>query len=158
MSNQDSLIAAIALPWTASAPVGQEALVTPEQKAFLEQHRLVVVGLPRKGGAPHLSPVYYAMDGDDITISTTASRFKAKAVRRDPRIALCILGEQLPFPYMTVYGHATIEEQGAPDVMMEIGERMTGNPGSEAQAVLPWSRVRNDSAAAPSTGNTRPFS
>lgn len=105
--------------------------MTPEQKAFLEQHRLVVVGLPRKAAAPHLSPVYYAMDGDDIIISTTASRFKAKAVRRNPQIALCILGERSPFPYMTVYGHATIEEQGAPDVMMKIGERMTGNPVPE---------------------------
>jgi PPOX class probable F420-dependent enzyme len=118
--------------------------MTPEQRAFLEGHRLVVVGLPRKAAAPHLSPVYYAMDGDDIIISTTASRFKARAVRRDPRIALCILGEQLPFPYMTVYGHATIDEQGAVDVMMKVGERMTGNPVPESARPAVEQRAKDE--------------
>lgn len=118
--------------------------MTPDQKAFLEGHRLVVVGLPREDSAPHLSPVYYVMDGDDIVISTTASRFKARAVRRDPWISLCILGEQSPFPYTTVYGHATIEEQGASEVMMRIGERMTGNQVPESMRPAIERRARDE--------------
>jgi PPOX class probable F420-dependent enzyme len=102
--------------------------MTPEEeREFLKSNRLVIVGIPRKDGAPHMSPVYYVMDGDDILISTTASRFKAKAIRRNPAISLCILGEQPPFPYLTVYGRGVIEEQGVVEAMMKIGERMTGN-------------------------------
>ena len=55
---------------------------TPEQQAFLEGHRLVIVGIGRKAGPPHMSPVYYVMDGADVIISTTASRFKARADSR----------------------------------------------------------------------------
>jgi PPOX class probable F420-dependent enzyme len=105
---------------------------TAEQKTFLESHRLVVVGISRKAGPPHMSPVYYVMDGDDVLISTTASRFKAKAVRKNDDLSLCVLGEASPFPYLLVYGKASIEEHGAAQAMRKIGERMTGNPIPDA--------------------------
>ena len=41
------------------------------------------------------------MDGDDLLISTTATRAKAKVVRRDDRVSVCVIGEQLPFAYLT---------------------------------------------------------
>jgi nitroimidazol reductase NimA-like FMN-containing flavoprotein (pyridoxamine 5'-phosphate oxidase superfamily) len=101
---------------------------TAAQQAFLESHRLVIVGIPRDMRPPHLSPVYYAMDGNDILISTTASRFKARAVRRNEATSLCVLAEEFPFPYLLVYGKGTIEESGATDVMRKVGGRMSGNP------------------------------
>ncbi|MDP9236401.1 MAG: pyridoxamine 5'-phosphate oxidase family protein [Chloroflexota bacterium] len=103
--------------------------MTPEeQKKFLAAHRLAIVGIARKDRGPHMSPVYYALDGGDILISTTASRWKAKAIRRNPSMSLCIIGEAMPFPYLLLYGTAVIEDHGAPGVMRKIGERMTGNP------------------------------
>ena len=107
--------------------------VTPEERTkFLAEHRLCVVGYARKAGPPALTPVYYAMDGGDIIISTTRSRAKARAIARDPRVSVCVLGEQQPFPYLTVYGRGRIEEEGAVEAMMQIGARMTGNPLPEA--------------------------
>ena len=105
---------------------------TPEQQQFLESHRLVIVGIGRKAGPPHMSPAYYVMDGDDVIISTTASRFKAQAVRKNADISLCVLGEALPFPYLLIYGEAFIEEHAAAEAMRKIGERMTGNPIPDA--------------------------
>lgn len=103
--------------------------MTPEQRTqFLESHRLAIVGAIRNDAPPQLSPVYYVMDGDDILISTTATRAKARAVRRDPRISVCVLGEQPPFPYLTVYGRGRIEEEGAVELMIRAGEAMTGSP------------------------------
>lgn len=107
-------------------------MMTDEQRAFLQTHRLCVVGVDRKVGPPHLSPVYYALDGDDILISTTHSRFKARAIKRNPEVSICVLAEELPFPYLLIYGAGAIEDVGAPDVMMKIGERMTGNPVPES--------------------------
>lgn len=102
--------------------------MTPgERRTFLEEHRLAIVGIGRKSDGPHMSPVYYALDGNDILISTTASRWKAKAIRRNAPISLCIMGEAMPFPYLLLYGTASIEEHDAPQVMRRIGERMTGN-------------------------------
>ncbi|MEX1255680.1 MAG: pyridoxamine 5'-phosphate oxidase family protein [Dehalococcoidia bacterium] len=107
-------------------------MVTAEQRAFLEKNRLVVIGFNRKKGPPHMTPVYYALDGDDIIMSTTRTRFKTKAIRRNPDVSLCVLGEQPPFPYLLVYGKGVIEDEGAVDVMMRVGERMTGQPIGEA--------------------------
>ncbi len=107
--------------------------MTPdEQRTFLEEHRLVIVGLPRKRGGPHMSPVYYTLDGGDLLISTTAARWKAKAVRRNPAMSLCVLGEEMPFPYLLLYGAAVIEEEGAAQLMRRIGERIAGNPIPDA--------------------------
>jgi len=107
-------------------------MIPKERREFLEQHRLAIVGLPRQAGPPHMSPVYYALDGDDIVISTTASRFKAKAIGRNADVSLCVLGEEPPFPYLLVYGKGAVEEAGAVDVMMQIGGRMAGNPLPES--------------------------
>jgi PPOX class probable F420-dependent enzyme len=103
--------------------------MTPDdRKKFLAEHRLCVVAYARESGPPALSPVYYAMDGDDLIISTTASRAKAKAIGRHPDVAVCVLGEAMPFPYPTVYGRGRIEGAGIVETMMKVGERMTGNP------------------------------
>lgn len=101
---------------------------TQEQRDFMERNRLCIIGIDRPKGSPHMSPVYYTLDGDDIVISTTASRWKAGTIRRRPDVSLCILAEAMPFPYVLVYGQGTIEDEGAVEVMMKIGSRMTGNP------------------------------
>ena len=119
-------------------------MMTDEQRSFLLAHRLCVVGVNRKVGPPHLSPVYYVMDGDDILISTTHSRFKAKAIKRNPDVSICVLAEQFPFPYLLIYGTCVIEDGGAPDVMMKIGERMTGNPVPEAARPAIEQRARDE--------------
>jgi PPOX class probable F420-dependent enzyme len=119
-------------------------MATPEQQSFLHDHRLVIVGLSRAGGPPHMSPVYYVMDGDDILISTTASRFKARAVRKNDDISLCVLAEEFPFPYLLVYGKATIEDEGAPELMMRIAETMSGKPLPEAAKPVVAERARNE--------------
>lgn len=116
--------------------------MTGEEREFLKANRLVIVGLGRKSGPPHMTPVYYAMDGDDLIISTTASRWKAKAVRRNPDASLCVIGEQPPFPYLLIYGKGTIEEAGAVDTMMKVGARMTGNPVPESARPAVEERAR----------------
>ena len=119
--------------------------MTPEERReFLRQHRLAIVGAVRANGQPQLSPVYNSMDGDDLLISTTATRAKAKAVRRDGRVTVCVIGEQLPFPYLTVYGRGRIEEDGAVDVMMSVGGKMAGAPLPESARPALEERARSE--------------
>lgn len=108
-----------------------------QQREFLLSHRLCVVGIGRRQGPPSLSPVYYVMDGDDLLISTTASRAKAKLIRRNPAVSVCVLHEQPPFPYLTVFGRGRIEEDGAVELMARVGEAISGRPvPPEARAAL----------------------
>jgi PPOX class probable F420-dependent enzyme len=119
--------------------------VTPEErKKFLQDHRLCIVGYARSSGPPALSPVYYVMDGDDLLISTTRSRAKAKAVGRSPEVSVCVLGEQMPFPYLNVYGTGRIEEDGVVEVMMRVGERMSGQPVPESARPMVEKRATDE--------------
>lgn len=115
-----------------------------EQRAFLEANRLCIVGIGRGERAPHMSPVYYVLEGGDILISTTATRFKAKAVRRGAPVSVCVLGESYPFPYLLVEGEASIEEAGAADLMMKIGARMTGNSVPETARPMIEQRAKQE--------------
>ena len=108
--------------------------MSPEQKQFLADNRYCVIGYNRKSGPPALSPVYYVMDGDDILISTQADRTKSQVLARRPEVSVCVLSEK-PHPsppYITVYGRATIVREGAADLMMRVGEAMTGSPVAES--------------------------
>jgi hypothetical protein len=51
---------------------------------------------------------------------------KALAVKRDPKVSLCILDEQWPLTYLQVYGDATLEEDfgQAVDVLRRVIDLM----------------------------------
>lgn len=109
--------------------------MTPEErKQFLEENRYCVVAYNRKSGPPAMSPVYFVMDGDDLLISTTATRAKGKVFSQEREVSVCVLSEK-PHPgppYITIYGKGRIETEGAVDLMMRVGHAMTGNPVPES--------------------------
>lgn len=119
-------------------------MMTDDQRKFLEEHRLCVIGVDRKVGPPHLSPVYYVLDGDEIVISVTEARYKTKLIRRNPEVSLCVLHEEFPFPYLLVYGKGTIEEQNVVETMMAIGTKMAGQPIPESARPALEERARNE--------------
>ncbi len=80
-----------------------------QRLAFVRDHRTAIFGFNRKNDGPAMSVVYYVMDGNDILISTMEGRGKAKVVRRNPKISLCVLDEKWPLTYLLVYGEATID-------------------------------------------------
>ena len=61
----------------------------PEARGILAEGRQLYVGVVTKNG-PHVTPELYAHVGDDIWFATAASTLKAKAVRRDGRMAAMV--------------------------------------------------------------------
>lgn len=119
--------------------------MTPnERREFLESHRLAVLGVARAKGPPHLSPVYYVPDGDELLVSVTETRVKTALVRRSSRLTLCVLHEEFPFQYLRVEGRGTIERDGAVELMMRIGEKMQGRPVPESARAAVELRARNE--------------
>jgi len=119
--------------------------MTPEERQqFLGNHRLAIAGIERNGAAPHLSPVYYVLEGDDLLISVTETRLKTKLIRRRGRLSLLVLHEQFPFAYLRVEGPARTENDGAADLLMRIAEKMTGNPVAEAMRPAFEERARTE--------------
>lgn len=64
-------------------------------------------------GAPHVAPVWVALDGDDLLFTTAATTSKGLALRRDPRVAMSFDDERPPFSFVLVQGRATISEDPA---------------------------------------------
>jgi len=119
--------------------------MTPEERRqFLESHRLAVLGVERARRPPHLSPVYYTLEGDDLLVSVTKTRTKTALIRRAGRLSICVLHEEFPFPYLRVEGSGRIEEDGAVDLMMRIGEKMRGRPVPDAARPAIEERARNE--------------
>ena len=119
--------------------------MTPEERReFLELHRLAVLGVERAGKPPHLSPVYYALDADEILVSVTETRVKTALVRRAGRLTLCVLHEQFPFPYLRVEGRGQVVAEGATDVMMRIGGKMQGRELPDSMRPVIEERARNE--------------
>jgi PPOX class probable F420-dependent enzyme len=107
-------------------------MTSDERRQFLETHRLAILGVERRNKAPHLSPVYYVVDGDDLLVSVTKTRAKTKLILRAGSLSLCVLDEQFPFRYLRVEGSASFDEEGAVELMLRIGEKMQGQPLPES--------------------------
>jgi PPOX class probable F420-dependent enzyme len=108
--------------------------MTPEQRRqFVRDHRTAIFGYNRARDGPAMSIVYYAMQEDEILVSTMAERAKAKAVARNPKVSLCVLDEQWPPSYLQVYCDAELDTDfhATVDVMMRIAGVMAGAPMSE---------------------------
>jgi PPOX class probable F420-dependent enzyme len=63
----------------------------------------------RADGRPHVAPVWFVVDGDDLLFNTGADTVKGIALRRDPRAALTADLEQPPYGFVTAEGTVSIE-------------------------------------------------
>ena len=59
----------------------------------------------RADGRPHVAPIWFVIDGDDLLFMTTARHVKGKSLRRDPRAALTVDLEEPPYAFVDRRGH-----------------------------------------------------
>jgi PPOX class probable F420-dependent enzyme len=64
----------------------------------------------RADGGAHVTPIWFVLDGDDVVFTTSSASLKGKALRRDPRLAICVDEEEPPYAYVMIQGEATISE------------------------------------------------
>jgi PPOX class probable F420-dependent enzyme len=82
-----------------------------EWRAFvLESTRTGKLATVRRDGRPHVVPIWFVLDGDDFVFTTGSDSLKAKAIRRDPRVALCVDDEAPPFAFVLAEGTAALSE------------------------------------------------
>ena len=109
--------------------------MTPtERHAFLDHGtRTGKLAVARASGAPHVAPVWFVRDGDDLVFTTGAGTVKGKALARDNRVAICVDDENPPFSYVMIEG--TVELRSDLDDMLRwatrIGGRYMGTDNAE---------------------------
>jgi PPOX class probable F420-dependent enzyme len=64
----------------------------------------------RADGRPHLAPVWFLLDGDELVFTTGRGTVKGRNLARDGRVALCVDDDRPPFAHTVLEGRARIVE------------------------------------------------
>jgi len=82
-----------------------------ERRAFLRHRtRTAKLSTVRADGRPHVTPVWFVPEGDDVLFTTHKDSIKGKAIRRDPRVCICVDDETPPYAFVMIEGIATVNE------------------------------------------------
>ena len=81
--------------------------LTAEQRRFLEERNFSVLGTISRSGAPHLTVMWYLLDGDEIVFNTKAGRKKESNLSRDPRVSLLVY-DSGGYKYLRIDGKVRI--------------------------------------------------
>ena len=72
--------------------------------------RTAKVATTMSSGQPHVMPVWFVLDGEELVFTTEASSVKGRNLRRDPRIALVVEEDVAPYAFVHIRGRARISE------------------------------------------------
>ncbi|GAB2851674.1 PPOX class F420-dependent oxidoreductase [Streptomyces deserti] len=64
----------------------------------------------RADGSPHVTPIWFVLDGDEVVFNTGKESVKGRNLARDGRVALCVDDDRPPFGFVILHGRARISE------------------------------------------------
>lgn len=112
--------------------------MTPDQRRrFLGAGaRTGKLATTRADGRPHVAPIWFVTDGDDVVFMTGADTVKGRNLQRDGRAALSVDDESPPYAFVLIEGTVTIDDD--PEEMyrwaLPISERYMGADRAEEYA------------------------
>jgi PPOX class probable F420-dependent enzyme len=88
-----------------------EKMTDSEWREFVSSGtRTGKAAIVRADGSTHVTPIWFVLDGDDVVFTTDSNSLKGKALRRDPRLAICVDDQEPPYAYVMIQGTATISD------------------------------------------------
>lgn len=109
--------------------------MTPEETAaFLEDGtRTGKLAWVSKDGRPHVAPIWFVLDGDDVIFNTHESSGKAKALRREGRASLVVDDQAPPYSFVKIDGSVTFDDdlENVRAAATRIGGRYMGADRAE---------------------------
>ncbi|MEU8124745.1 PPOX class F420-dependent oxidoreductase [Spirillospora sp. NPDC049024] len=88
-----------------------QRMTESEWRAFvMEGTRTGKAGVTRKDGTPHVTPVWFVLDGDDVLFNTGRRSVKGRVLARDPRVSICVDDQVPPYSYVLLQAEATLVE------------------------------------------------
>lgn len=109
-----------------------------EWNDFVLSHRWAVLTTLRAKGSPVNSVVAYAVDGDELVVSTRKPTFKCISARRDGRVNLCVLSNREPFNYVAVEGRCKVEQEELVRSTRLIFRNIEGTGYDEPEDLQGW--------------------
>jgi len=89
----------------------------------------------REDGRPHVAPIWFTLDGEDMLFMTWHTSVKGKNIQRDGQVAICVDDEQPPYAYVIYEGRAEFVNPTQEEFLKwstEIGGRYMGSDKAEA--------------------------
>ena len=107
---------------------------------FLRKHELCRLGTASRDARPHVVPVIYALDGEDIVVAVDYGTKKLKNLRENRRVALVVDTYQ-PNRGLMVEGECEILERGEEylrllQVLFDRFEFYRKNPWGEGESPI----------------------
>lgn len=107
---------------------------------FLRSHDLCRLATSSKEGQPHVVPVIYAMDGNDLVIAVDYKTKKLKNVRENGRVAI-VVDDYDPNHGIMIEGRCQIYERGREylrllKVLYDRFEYYRNNPWNEGESPI----------------------
>jgi PPOX class probable F420-dependent enzyme len=86
--------------------------MTDEQwRAFVSQGtRTGKLSTVRADGSPHIAPIWFVLDGDELVFTTGKETVKGRNLANEKRAALCVDDDRPPFAFVIVQGRASLSE------------------------------------------------
>jgi PPOX class probable F420-dependent enzyme len=111
-----------------------ESMTTAEWREFLLfGTRTAKVATLRSNGHPHVAPVWFVLDGNELIFTTGKTSIKGKNLLRDPHVMLSVDNEQPPFVFVLVDCAATVEEL-SPEELLPWATRIASRYVAPGQA------------------------
>ncbi|OAH10493.1 PPOX class F420-dependent oxidoreductase [Streptomyces jeddahensis] len=88
-----------------------QRMTDDEWRAFVSHGtRTGKLSTVRADGGPHVTPVWFLLDGDDLVFNTGRESVKGRNLARDGRVALCVDDDRPPYAFVLLRGHAQLSE------------------------------------------------
>jgi PPOX class probable F420-dependent enzyme len=86
--------------------------MTPEEiHAFLSHGtRTAKLATSGPGGQPHVMPVWFVLDGEELVFTTWGDSVKGRNLRRNPRAAVIVDEEVAPYAFVHIRGRVRLSE------------------------------------------------
>jgi PPOX class probable F420-dependent enzyme len=86
--------------------------MTPDEiQAFLSHGtRTAKLATSGPGGQPHVMPVWFVLDGEELVFTTWGESLKGRNLRQNPRAAVIVDDEVAPYAFVHIRGHVTLSD------------------------------------------------
>ncbi|WP_327686320.1 PPOX class F420-dependent oxidoreductase [Streptomyces sp. NBC_00467] len=91
--------------------------------------KLATVG---EDGSPHIAPMWFLLEGDDLVFTTEKETVKGHNLLRDERAVLCVDDERPPYSFATLRGRVEISED--PHLLLHWATRIAARYMGEDRA------------------------
>jgi len=95
-----------------------------EWRTFVaEGSRLGNAAVGRPSGHPHVTPICFVIEGDELLFTTSPTSVKGRSIARDGRIAVAVSDEEHPYRFAMLEGEATLSDD--PDEFRRVGRAIS---------------------------------